>query len=290
LDDSHRHSTATESPGLLARADETSVRIRPLTSLPDYQACVALQIEVWGSEYDDTIPATLLQVATHIGGVAAGAFNPNGELLGFVFGLTGVKDGEVLHWSHALGVRETSRNGGVGRMLKEHQRTELARRGIANMYWTFDPLIAKNAHLNLNRLGARVVEYVPDMYGTTRSPLHHGLATDRLVVVCATGPRPPARFATSPLTDRVPLLTRATQAGDIIAAGNGEYPPTVSIEVPTDIEQVIAESPPTAAEWHASIRRHFRWALGSGYTVTGLRRDPIASRSFYTLELHPKLA
>ena len=49
------------------------------------------------------------------------------------------------------------------------------------MHWSFDPLIDKNAHFNLNRLGARVVRYVRDMYGTTESPLHHGLATDRLV-------------------------------------------------------------------------------------------------------------
>jgi len=99
-----------------------------------------------------------------------------------------VKNNEVVHWSHALGVRESARNLGIGRQLKDYQRAELARLGIRSMYWTFDPLIAKNAHFNLNRLGARVVEYVPDMYGTTKSPLHHGLATDRFVVVCSTTP------------------------------------------------------------------------------------------------------
>ena len=85
------------------------------------------------------------------------------------------------------------------------------------MYWTFDPLVAKNAHLNLNLLGARVVEYVRDMYGTTTSPLHNGLATDRLIVVCDTGPRPArpiARRARGQL-EQCPVLTPEPRAGDV---------------------------------------------------------------------------
>jgi predicted GNAT superfamily acetyltransferase len=39
----------------------------------------------------------------------------------------------------------------------------------------------KNAHFNFNRLGAIAREYRPDLYGITTSPLHRGLATDRLV-------------------------------------------------------------------------------------------------------------
>jgi predicted GNAT superfamily acetyltransferase len=287
-DDTRAHSTRNKSSGAVAQISGGSVRIRPLASHQDYDACVALQREVWGAECDEAVPATLLQVVPYVGGLVIGAFTAEGELLGFVFGLSGPKDGEIVHWSHALGVRESARNLGVGRLLKDYQRAELARRGISSMYWTFDPLIAKNAHFNLNRLGARVVEYVPDMYGTTKSPLHHGLATDRFIVVCSTNAekvglrRPRAVTGSNTL-----ILTETTPSPDALFPGVSQLPNAIWIEVPTDFDQVRAASASTAALWQAAIRRHFQWALRNRYAVTGLHRDPVTSRSFYTLDLEP---
>ncbi len=149
------------------------------------------------------------------------------------------------------------------------------------MCWTFDPLIAKNAHLNLNLLGARVVRYVPDMYGTTESPLHHGLATDRLLVSCLPSPGPARRAA--PGRAGAPLLTLTPQAGDDLLDPDDDNPTSLRIEVPTDFRQLLARSPTRATAWHAALRRHFLWALDAGYVVTGLHRDPLSSRSFYTL-------
>ncbi len=287
-----RHPDPGASPAVLAVAD-TDITIRALTSLAEYKACVALQDEVWGKNYGDSVPASLLQVVTLMGGIAAGAFTAEGELIGFVFGLTGVKDGEVAHWSHALGVRESARNAGVGRMLKEYQRSELARRGVSTVYWTFDPLMAKNAHLNLNLLGAQVVEYVEDMYGTTGSPLHHGLATDRLVVAWSTtaDPDQPATAARPMVHEggKYPMLTPGARPDDVVLAPDDpERPPVLLIEIPADIQRVIATAPATAEAWHASIRKHFQWALRNGYSATGLHRDPMTARSFYVLERDTK--
>ena len=191
--DVSRRASATSAPVPLLDAEPAEVRIRPVTSLAEFRACVELQAEVWGPEYTDSVPASLLQVATYVGGIVLGAFTGTDELVGFLFGLTGIDGGEIVHWSHLLGVRDSARNLGVGRMLKEAQRAELARRGVERISWTFDPLVAKNAYLNLNRLGARVVAYVPNMYGTTTSPLHYGIATDRLVVSVDTHAGAPAR-------------------------------------------------------------------------------------------------
>ncbi len=255
--------------------------MRPLTTLADYRACVALEREIWGDEFDGAIPATMMQVATYVGGIALGAFDAHGQLVGFVFGLTGVLDGKITHWSHVLGVRATLRNAGIGRMLKEHQRAELARRGIAEMYWTYDPLIAKNAHLNLDVLGARVVRYVPDMYGDTGSPLHHGLATDRLVVVCSTAA---ARRAPHPAVDAaLPILTARRRRGDELVTPP-ETPPHILLEIPFDFAQLLARAPEEAAAWHAATREHFTWALGHGYDVAGMHLDPVTARSFYLLD------
>src|SRR5581483_6808097 len=133
--------------------------------------------------FSERVPAALLKVAQRIGGIAAGAFAPDGRIVGFVFGLTGIENGEIVHWSDMLAVHADFRDHGIGRHLKEFQRATLAPLGVTRIYWTFDPLVARNAHLNLNRLGARVVEYVPDMYGAeTSSSLHRGVGTDRFVV------------------------------------------------------------------------------------------------------------
>jgi predicted GNAT superfamily acetyltransferase len=283
---SSRNASGDASADASADARVPEFTIRPLTSVAEYQACVDVQREVWGPGYDDVVAASVLQIAAHVGGIVLGAFAADGELVGFIFGLTGIKDGKTVHWSHLLGVRNAARNSGVGRMLKERQRAELARMGISETHWTFDPLVAKNAHLNLNRLGASVEQYVRDMYGTTGSPLHYGLVTDRLIASCPPDRDPRWRVPlTAAAVAAAPVLTHCAQPGDVALDTSSKLPPVVLIEIPTDIQLIIERSPAEAAGWRAAVRHHFEWALGGGYTVTGLHRDPVTSRSFYTLEL-----
>src|ERR1043165_3579048 len=166
--------------------DSSSIEIRPLATHDELVACVALQRETWGEHFSDAVPVSILKVSQRIGGVAAGAFDDKGQLLGFVFGLTGVERGRIVHWSDMLAVRPEARNLGLGRRLKEYQRHVVRELGGVVIYWTFDPLIARNAHLNFNRLGVWLADYVEDMYGTTDSVLHGGMPTDRLIVAWPT--------------------------------------------------------------------------------------------------------
>ena len=129
------------------------VTIRPLQSQADYAACVALQHETWGPGFGEAVPPAILNVAQRVGGVAAGAFDDAGALLGFVFGLTGVERGRVVHWSDMLAVRAGLRDAGIGRALKAWQREAARAAGASVMYWTYDPLVARNAYLNFMRLG-----------------------------------------------------------------------------------------------------------------------------------------
>jgi predicted GNAT superfamily acetyltransferase len=165
----------------------------------------------------------------------------------------------------------------------------LAERNVARIFWTFDPLMAKNAHLNLNRLGARVEEYVENMYGTTGSPLHHGLATDRFVVSWSTHADPnESSTAAHTIVDdfaRYPIVSAEPRADDVAVDIGGvvkSREPVFLLEVPTDIQRTPAAR---RAVWQKSLRTSFEHALGSGYAVTGLHRDAVASRSFYVLEL-----
>jgi len=257
-----------------------SLDIRPLRSNDECAAAVELQREVWGPNYDDVVPGTLLHIVDYIGGLAAGAFDSSNELLGFVFGVNGVRDGELVHWSHMLGVRESARNLGLGRKLKEYQRDTLGAVGVKRIFWTFDPLMSKNAYFNLNRLGAEVVEYVPDMYGTTTSPLHLGLATDRLIVCLKTTSVESTALRTTPVAGN-PVLTAFPRLNDMTLSVGDRSPEAALIEIPSDVLDVLARTPAAARTWRLAVRDHFQWALSHDYSVVGMHRDPATDRSFY---------
>ena len=155
--------------------------IRPFVSIDEFRECVRFQEETWGKGFSERVAVAILKVSQRLGGIAAGAYDAEGALAGFVFGMTGVQEGQIVHWSDMLAVRPDLQDTGLGTRLKAYQREELLSRGVTRMHWTFDPLEAKNAHLNFNKLGAVAREYVQDMYGRTDSPLHRGIGTDRFV-------------------------------------------------------------------------------------------------------------
>ena len=158
----------------------SSVVVRKCSKLEEFHACVELQREVWGEADLEIEPTTMFVVASLTGGQILGAFDED-RLVGYTLAVVGVREGEAYLHSHQTGVIAEYRDRGVGRMLKLFQRDEALGRGIRLIEWTFDPLELKNAHFNLNRLGAICREYIPNLYGVTTSPLHRGMATDRLL-------------------------------------------------------------------------------------------------------------
>lgn len=255
--------------------------IRPLVSAADYEACLALQHEIWGPGFGEAVPPAILKVAQRLGGVAAGAFGEDRGLLGFVFGLTGVERGRVVHWSDMLAVRAGLRDAGVGRALKEWQREAAREVGAEVMYWTFDPLVARNAHLNFNRLGARAHEYVRDMYGEPSSTLHRGLGTDRLVVAWAlcgddeAGAAGPWLSAAGTRLVMIPgegTKGAAREPSPTFLVPAGE-PAVVVIPVPGDIHALVLRDPAEAAGWRTATRHAWEWALEHGYRVAGFYRE-----------------
>ncbi len=156
------------------------VIVRSCHALEEFHVCVALQREFWGEEPLEVAPATTFVVAAHTGGQVIGAFAGN-TLVGFLLAVAGVRDGKPYLHSHIAGVKEAYRDQGIGRKLKLFQREEALQRGIGLIEWTFDPMEIRNAHFNLNRLGAICRKYLPNLYGVTSSPLHRGIRTDRLL-------------------------------------------------------------------------------------------------------------
>lgn len=271
------------------------ITIRPLQSQEDFQQCVALQYETWGDTFGECAPPSILLATQKVGGIAAGAFDARGRMLGFVFGISGVRDGRLAHWSDMLAVREEARRRGLGRRLKMYQRERLLELGIEVAYWTYDPLEARNAHLNIVRLGARPVEYVPDMYGgQTGSELHSGLGTDRFIVEWQLRhPRVEALASSKPHgdvaeagvdADHAPVVNSEEIDGAVVPIETDPPErPILRVELPPDIQEVKRRSIEEAKGWRRSTRRTMLYCLKRGYRVTGFRCDDRSGRCFYVL-------
>lgn len=263
--------------------DSNTIEVRPLAGRDELNACVELQHAIWGAGFSDAVPASILKVAQRIGGVAVGAFASSGELLGFVFGLTGIERGRIVHWSDMLAVRHDARNRGIGRHLKDYQRRFVRELGASVIYWTYDPLVARNAHLNFNRLGVRATEYVEDMYGATDSVLHGGLPTDRLVVAWPTQDADVQRHLTearravgSSDCQHAPVVSDAWLES---VSGAAILPHCVRIEIPGDAEALLRDAPDEALAWRLRVRRGLQWAFANGYAITAVALADTDDRS-----------
>lgn len=227
--------------------------VRPLTEREDLKSIVRLQRQIWGFEDVDLIPLRLFVVASKIGGQVYGAFDGT-QLIGFCMAIPGLKPGgkTYLH-SHMLGVLPEYRNSGIGRILKVTQRNDAIARGIDLIEWTFDPLELKNAFFNIERLGAIVRRYVPNQYGTTSSPLHGGLPTDRCI----------AEWWISS-----PRVTTKLDGGYF-----SHYPAELRIAIPSDIATIRANDSARAREIQQRACEQFRAAFDRGLAVIGFEKS-----------------
>lgn len=269
---------------------DDGILLRPLRTNAEYDEAVALQDEIWGAGFTDRVPASILRVGQKVGGVSAAAFDDSGRMLGFVFGLTGVRDGQLVHWSDMLAVREEARGKHLGERLKHYQREVVRALGVRKMFWTFDPLVARNAHFNLNRLGARIAEYIPNFYGSnTGSILHGALPTDRFVaewnIAGPNGAPAPTPPSPAPPSD----VARSTIAENGVARlieplPDREY---VHVSVPPDIETVLATNPDAALAWRLATRQAMMHYLARGYRVVTFRRGTGRELPAYELSRLP---
>ena len=266
--------------------------IRPFRTHQDYEACIALQEATWGTGFSERVPMALMIVSQRLGGVAAGAFEEDGSLAGFIFGLSGIENGSPVHWSDMLAVRNDCRGRGLGIRLKSYQRDLVLENGIRRMYWTFDPLESQNAYINLARLGIVAREYVENMYGQTDSPLHRGIGTDRFVALWQLdAPRVERRLAEEESPPVIDELTEVPRVLDCTPASPSGWPEPETREasradqllaaIPSNIQALKAATPELAARWREATRSVLQSYLSNGYEVCELIRG--ARVSYYLL-------
>lgn len=238
-----------------------AIAIRRCSEIEEFRACVDMQKEVWNFADLDLIPLRLFVVAEKIGGQIIGAFQGS-ELVGFCLSLPATRAGHAYLHSHMLAVRESCRNLGLGRRLKLAQREDGLERGFELIEWTFDPLEIKNAHLNLERLGAIARRYNINQYGMSSSPLQGGLPTDRLIAE---------------------WWLKSKRVQTLVATGSRpEFRAEKSIEVPAEIYAWKAAEADRgrAREVQSRNREEFLAAFGDGLTVLGYDRDAQGNGKF----------
>src|ERR1700680_5146567 len=155
------------------------VEVRLVRSHDEFAACEAMSRDIWGAAQRNVVPRELLLTMQLNGGLVHGAFLPDGRLVGFCFAFAGVRDGQLRLCSHQLGVLPQFRSAGIGIALKQAQGRDARRLGYQLVSWTFDPLEARNAYINLHRLGCVARLYHRNHYGVMEDELNRGLPSDR---------------------------------------------------------------------------------------------------------------
>ncbi len=238
-------------------------------TIEEFDACIKLQREVFALPDLEISPRRHLIVSRRAGGWTLGAFDSK-RLVGFVHQMAAVRNlREITGYSHMMAVRAEYQNRGVGSLLKWAQRKKSIEEGKSYISWTWEPMRARNAHFNLNRLGAVSRSYFVNFYGTDYSTSHeydpekaHGIDSDRLYADWEL------------LSPRVVALSEGREPEPL-----GE--PVKTIEIPPDWYGLIQSDPQAARREQLRVRREFEEAFERGLVCASFERD--AQRPRYLL-------
>lgn len=234
------------------------IEIRECTAIGELEQCVHLQREVFALPEIEISPVRHLVVTKHAGGFTLGAFAGN-QLVGFVLSVPAFYGNERFFYSHMMAVKVDFQSCGIGSRLKWAQRETALERGVKFIKWTFQPVQARNAFLNLEKLGAIVRHYEPNFYGTDYSTAPDGTAkigldSDRL-------------FAEWHLeSEKVTTLANGENYEEIAEVAK-------KIEVPTNWNQLVKSDAPNAVAEQAGIKREFQTAFAENLICRGFKRS-----------------
>jgi predicted GNAT superfamily acetyltransferase len=260
-----------------AAARASGVVVRELADIRQLTEVVGLLATIWGRPANPPMTIELLRAFTKAGNYVAGAFD-DGRLLGACVGFFHDPADRALH-SHIAGVSPEAAGRKVGFALKLHQRAWTLRRGVSEIAWTFDPLVARNAYFNLAKLTARVEEYLPDFYGPMSDAINGDEDSDRLLVrwrlrdpgvaLASAGDRAGVVAEKEIAAGAVVALTTAGDGGPLTGALDGR---TSLVAVPPDIEKLRATDPALARRWRVAVREALTGLAARGGRIDGFDR------------------
>ncbi len=253
-----------------AAAQRSGVRLVALETLEDMEELERLTTAVWGAPEFSSHLARALQ---HAGGVTLAARDADGGMVGGALGFVGTRGGPHLH-SHVVGVLPGWQGRGVGRALKLAQRAAGLERSLTEMRWTYDPLLVRNAWLNLVVLGAVGTAFLRDFYGTMPDRQNAGDRGDRFEVawdLAAPVGRPPTAGADAP-----PLLRMVGEAAaPRPEAAEAEPGPSAAVAIPPGYPALRRDHPELAAQWRDASAAAFTRCFAAGLVAVSVSRDGV---------------
>ena len=227
----------------------SNISIRPLTSLPDQVLGRMIFDHTWAMDAGTEITPNLLQAMIHSGAYLSGAFM-DGECVGAAFAFPATTGGLHLH-SHMTAVLDKFRDKGIGHALKVDQYKWAKQNNYREITWTFDPLVARNARLNILKLGVDISAYYPNFYGDMPDELNAGDESDRVM-------------ANLKVVGDAPTPRTAISAPDKSA---------VLIAIPSDIVAIRGKDLAENLRWRRSVRDEFVGVLARGGKVIGFSEN-----------------
>jgi predicted GNAT superfamily acetyltransferase len=247
-----------------AAAERARVSVREVRDLDEIRAVVALFDRIWHNAGPSIIGVEHLRALTHSGNYAVGAYDvQTGDLVAASVGFFGAPPWRTMH-SDVTGAEAAARDRGVGLAMKLHQRAWAIDLGLDEITWTFDPLVARNAHFNLNKLGARVAEYSVDFYGEMSDGVNTGQGSDRLHASWRILEDVRRQVA----DERVPALL-VDAGGDPKLATPPPDAAVVTVAIPRDIGSLRADDAGLARAWRLAVRETLGAELEAGSHAVG---------------------
>lgn len=200
---------------------------------------------VWSAQISTEITPNLLQAMVHSGSYLSGAFI-NGKIVGAAFAFPATNGGLHLH-SHMTAVLPEFRDQGVGYALKINQWNWAKKHKYSYLSWTFDPLVRRNAKLNIVKLGVDISTYYPNFYGSMSDALNAGDESDRLMV----------SWRTDAAAPKARELISKPESGDIL------------IKIPEDIVAIRTKNQSESMKWRMQVRKQFMAAFEKNGIVVG---------------------
>ncbi|SDR85815.1 hypothetical protein [Microlunatus soli] len=227
-------------------------RIVTLHTAAQRQQAAELYRSVFGYDHPSYgINPRLLAGLIANGGSVVGALDHEDRLGGFAYGFLGTDGTETYHYSQAAVVAAGHQSRGLGRRLKLAQRDVALATGISTMRWAYDPILTRNAHFNLDVLGARGVSFHPELYGEPGS--------DRIMINWDLSVEPGPHRAAEPLPQ--PAARPGADAwGKPITDGD-----RILLPLPTDLTALRSHDPIRAADLAITLRHTLVTIFGDGY-------------------------
>jgi predicted GNAT superfamily acetyltransferase len=259
--------------------DSGAITIRRAETPADYRACQEAQRLAWGIAEDGyLVPVATMVAAQHHGGLVLGAFLPDGSAVGMNFAFLGRLEGRLCLYSQLLGIVPGHQDSGLGGRMKQIQRECARADGLEWIAWAFDPLQAGNARFNLDKVGARGVRYVEDMYGPRTDALNVGTPTDRLIVEWPTSGDPPTPIPFDVAWALPHLIeTKRNAPGAFLPEPATHVPDSdlLAMEIPADLKHLRATHEDLIGRWRLAVRMAFQLAFAQSYRAVGFARGEV---------------